>query len=100
MNKVIHKHPVRPGENVIEFPKGAYKAQALDIQVQQGIMVVWILWTLSEDDLPTWTLQVDLVPTGSQDLDGGPHGEYVGTVMEGNWLVWHAFVNDRFEIAK
>ena len=82
--KKIFKYELRVmGLNQLEIPKGH---QVLTVQMQKGIMCLWVLVDPEET---TQEIRIVVVGTG-HPIESNLH--YIGTVQQlGGSLMWHVF---------
>ena len=71
------------------FIKMPEKSAIMDIQMQDGIPVMWALVDPESREIK---VKINMYGTGGETHKNGLKDEYISTVQDG-FLVWHFFMN-------
>lgn len=86
---VIYKYPLEITDYQF-ITVGDRKANPLSVAEQNGKLCIWV--SLDENYAAGGeTMEISIVGTGNRQC--GALGDFVGTVLMSNGLVWHVFAN-------
>lgn len=87
--KIIYKYELQVTDYQEIYPPKGF--QILTVQMQRGVIC---LWALVDNTQPTEMVSIAVVGTGNP-FPWEPLWKYVGTVQQGEFLVWHVFYGDK-----